>query len=90
MHALWGEFPETPPYGGEIEDPDPHATLGWSPDGRDAPELFEAVKRSVEPLLPVDCRVGFVSLYEETQPGRWRLSRARAARRLCGLPSDRS
>lgn len=90
MRALWDEFPETPPYGGEIDDPDPHVTVGWSADGRDDPELLEVVRRRVEPLLPADCRVDSVSLYEETRPGRWRLRERAPLAGHDGPPSDRS
>jgi 2'-5' RNA ligase len=90
MRALWDQFSETPPYAGEIEDPDPHVTVGWSPDGRDDPELFEAVRRRVEPLLPIRCEIASVSLYEEAQPGRWRLRERAPLGGHDGPPSDRS
>jgi len=72
MRALWAEFPETPPYGGEVGEPDPHATVGWAVHGHDDPELLRAVRDRVEPLLPVRCDIGSVALYEEYEQRRWR------------------
>jgi hypothetical protein len=65
QHALWARFPEWPPYGGEVVDPEPHATLARGPV---TPELAAAV----EPLLPVALRVDAVTRIEEHEPGRWR------------------
>lgn len=73
MRALWSEFPETPPYGGEIDDPEPHATIGWAAHGGDDPDLLEAVRRRAEPLLPIRCEIGSVALYEELELQRWQL-----------------
>jgi hypothetical protein len=73
MHALFDEFPELPPYGGEVAHPDPHATVGLSPTGRDDPQLIEAVRRRVAPLVPIRCAVDSISMFEEFEPGCWRL-----------------
>jgi hypothetical protein len=73
MHALWREFPETPPYGGEVDDPAPHATIGWAWHGGDDSELLEAVRQRAEPLLPIRCEIASVALYEELALQRWQL-----------------
>ena len=58
-------YPETPPYGGIHDDVVPHATL--AKDDSDG-----AVRKRIEPLLPVECRPSRASLYEEFEPRRWR------------------
>ena len=72
MRALWQEFPETPPYAGEVDDPHPHATLGWSPDGREDQGLADAVRARAAPLLPFPCVVDAVALLVEGRLERWR------------------
>jgi 2'-5' RNA ligase len=64
QRAVWARFPESPPYGGEVADPEPHATLGRDVDLRE-------VAAVVEPLLPVECRVDAVTVLEEGESGRW-------------------
>ncbi len=61
MRDLWALYPESPPYGGEILDPEPHATIGRGP----------ADPALVEPLLPVEVHVGVVTLLREREPGCW-------------------
>lgn len=65
---LAAEFPEHPPYGGELEQPVPHATLARLAPGRGP----EEVAARVLPLLPVDVRVEEALLLEEMRPDRWR------------------
>ncbi|MBA3366002.1 MAG: 2'-5' RNA ligase family protein [Actinobacteria bacterium] len=71
MRALWALYPEYPPYGRPGNDPAPHATLGRL-EGDYAITLEQARKR-VEPLLPVRCEVGEVTLMEEYEPDRCRI-----------------
>jgi 2'-5' RNA ligase len=64
QRAVWARFQESPPYGGEVADPEPHVTLG-----RDVP--LRELRTAVEPLLPVECRVDAVTLLEEYKRDRW-------------------
>jgi len=67
-------YPETPPYGGRVSDPVPHATLARLGGSRDDAATIAAVRARVEPLLPVACEVPEAHLLEEFQPDRWRMS----------------
>jgi len=70
IRELAGRYPETPPYGGEVSEPVPHATiarLGGADDGA----TIAAVRARVEPLLPIDCAVSRAHLLEELEPDRW-------------------
>jgi 2'-5' RNA ligase len=71
MRALWALFPDYPPYGEPGGDPPPHATLAQL--GDDPAAVREAVRRRVEPLLPVRCVVREASLFEEYEPDRVRV-----------------
>jgi 2'-5' RNA ligase len=65
QRALWTRFPDWPPYAGEVDDPEPHATLAR---GAITPELEAAVA----PLLPVAFRVDAVTVLEhERESERW-------------------
>jgi 2'-5' RNA ligase len=67
-------FPDTPPYGGAFgDDIVPHATLCKLTGDREADAVaFERVLARAEPLLPIRCEPGEVSLVEEFQSDRWR------------------
>jgi hypothetical protein len=64
--ALWDAFPEWPPYGGEVVDPEPHATL--AADG-----LSLELRAAAEPLLPATVGVDHVALIGEAGSGAWEL-----------------
>lgn len=78
QRAVWTRFPESPPYAGEVADPEPHATLGRDVDLRE-------VAAVVEPLLPVECRVDAVTVLEEDESGGWSRGERLAFRRGPGL-----
>jgi 2'-5' RNA ligase superfamily len=71
MRALWGMYPQFPPYGEPGSDPPPHATLGRY-EGP-TPISFEQAKERVEPLLPVHCVITEATLQEEYEPDRMRI-----------------
>jgi 2'-5' RNA ligase superfamily len=70
LRGLWALFPAYPPYGESGGDPPPHATLAQLGDDPDA--VREAVRRRVEPLLPVHFVVHEASLLEAYEPDRFR------------------
>jgi hypothetical protein len=76
MRSVWDEFPETPPYGGALSDPPPHATIALVPDGASAEEVARGVEARIGHLLPLRCVVKDVSLLEEYENGRWREARS--------------
>jgi 2'-5' RNA ligase len=63
---VYARYPQYPPYGGELPDPVPHATVGQG-------DVAEAVRAAAEPLLPVGCEVRAATLMEEVAPDRWRV-----------------
>ena len=65
--AIGAEWPEHPPYEGEIETVIPHLTVAESEDER----LFERIKADVAPQLPIAHRVREAQLYVEDAAGRW-------------------
>jgi 2'-5' RNA ligase len=71
MRALWALFPDYPPYGEPGSDPPPHATVAQLGDDPEA--VREAVRRRVQPLLPVHCVVREAALFEEYEPDRCRV-----------------
>jgi 2'-5' RNA ligase len=71
MRALWALFPDYPPYGRPGSDPPPHATLAQLGDDPDS--VREAVRRRVEPLLPVRCVAREAALFEEYELDRCRV-----------------
>jgi hypothetical protein len=72
MHALWARFPEYPPYGGEIPEPLPHATLAEADRGESLSEVVAAIRARTKSLFPLVCGVRDVALLEEIAPERWR------------------
>jgi 2'-5' RNA ligase len=69
MHALYARFPETPPYGGTIEHPVPHATLG---EDVDETRVAQDVEQRLTRDLPAAFRIDAATLLEEFEPDRWR------------------
>jgi hypothetical protein len=71
MRGLWALYPKWPPYRRPGFDPPPHATLArYAGPGE---VTFEQAKARVDPLLPVRCTVGEVTLLEEYEPDRVRV-----------------
>lgn len=64
LTAMWGAFPDHPPYEGAHEDPTPHVTIGHQ-----APGLDEAV-RAVQEHLPIESLADRVELITLTE-GCW-------------------
>ncbi len=69
MHAVWAEWPDRPPYRGDIarDEVVPHLTVGHL-DGDAADALAAELRRG----LPIHGRLDRVWLME-TASGRWRL-----------------
>jgi 2'-5' RNA ligase len=66
---LYARYPQYPPYGGELPDPIPHATVGQPGD------VADAVRAAAEPLLPVEFEIDAATLMEEVAADRWRAGR---------------
>jgi hypothetical protein len=59
IHAVWGRWPELPPYEGLHDEPIPHLTVSDVPLELDVP-------------LPIAARASHVTLIEQEEPGgRW-------------------
>jgi adenylate kinase family enzyme/2'-5' RNA ligase len=72
MRALWRQFPDHPPYGGEIADPLPHATLAELEQGESLVEVAAGIRARTQSLFPLTCDVRDVALLEEYEADRWR------------------
>jgi 2'-5' RNA ligase superfamily len=80
VHVAMTTFPDCPPYGGTIPDPEPHLTVG---DGLD-PATADALAAAVEPGMPISMRVDQLTLLVLDEHGRWRINRSWP---LLGAPS---
>ena len=77
LTATHARFPDFPPYGGEVAEPEPHLTvaeLGHDSDGG-VEQVAELARLTLEPQLPFRFTVGAVTLIEEQGDGHWRESR---------------
>jgi 2'-5' RNA ligase len=72
MRLLWERFPEYPPYGGEIAEPLPHATLAELEADEPQAAIAAAIRARTESVFPITCEVRDVALLEEYEPDRWR------------------
>jgi 2'-5' RNA ligase len=67
--AVWGAFPECPPYGGEHDGSTPHLTIGHDADAAD----LAAAGAAVAARLPITAAVGAAHLlHGRPAPGAWR------------------
>jgi hypothetical protein len=63
--AVWGHFPDWPPYGGEfLPDITPHLTVAWG-------ALLDEAEADVRQRLPLGARAREAVLFREVEPGRW-------------------
>jgi 2'-5' RNA ligase len=72
MHALFDQYPEYPPYDGEIAEPEPHATLSELAPTESIEEVAAAIRAKTESFFPITCEVRDVALLEEDEADRWR------------------
>jgi 2'-5' RNA ligase len=72
MHALFEQYPEYPPYEGEIAKPEPHATLTELEEGQSLADVFEEIRVRTNSLFPLACEIRDVALLEEYEPDCWR------------------
>ncbi|MBT0769322.1 2'-5' RNA ligase family protein [Kineosporia sp. J2-2] len=67
--AVWGHFPDTPPYAGEHDGDNPHLTIGHGLPV----EVLRQAADEVTARLPVDATVGAVHLIAGSDaPDSWR------------------
>ena len=69
--ATCERFPETPPYEGAFDAPEPHLTIAEASDGQPIDGLIEAAERELAPALPLLFRVDAAALFEEQSDGTW-------------------
>jgi 2'-5' RNA ligase len=72
MRGLWEQFPDYPPYEGEIADPVPHATLAELEQDASQADIVAGIRAKTESLFPLTCVIRDVALLEEHEPDRWR------------------
>ncbi len=69
--ALWKQFPDNPPYGGQFPDPQPHLTVGLAESEDDQRALKSDVVAAFAGALPTTCRVDELSLFTSDDAGMW-------------------
>jgi hypothetical protein len=68
--ALAHRYPACPPYGGAFADPVPHLTVAQSPPAPSLDAVAATFQGRADPLLPVRCTAGSVTLLVK-RGGRW-------------------
>lgn len=73
MRNLMTAFPETPPYGGEIEmvDPVPHLTIAKANDHQNMERLEREVSDHLLNVLPIEVNAQRVVVMQERVDGDW-------------------
>jgi 2'-5' RNA ligase len=71
MAELVESFPDTPPYGGSIDHPIPHLTVGKAPPGDELDRLHATVVEALSSMLPVAVRVEAISVMEKQIDSTW-------------------
>jgi 2'-5' RNA ligase len=80
MHALFEKYPEYPPYEGEIDEPEPHATLTELERAESLCDVLAQIRARTESLFPLTSEIRDVALLEEYEPNWWREHRRFALR----------
>ena len=68
---LYAAFPDCPPYGGRIDDPQPHLTVGQFGDDADQQRVRQAFAAEVGATLPLQCTASALSLFVSDSMGNW-------------------
>ncbi len=74
--AVWREFPEYPPFGGEFPDPQPHVTVAFVDSPMTQTELRLQIEASVTHALPIASGASEVVLLEQGEDLQWRTARS--------------
>lgn len=70
MRSVWRAFPETPPYGGAFEAPEPHLTLA-KPAIEQADDVVAELRRQFAADLPLRFDVDRISILGQLQDDKW-------------------
>jgi hypothetical protein len=71
IEATCGRFPDTPPYAGAFDEPEPHLTVGEATSAHPLEAIAAAAGAELAPHLPVRFRVDAVAQLEEQPDGMW-------------------
>ena len=71
--AVWGRFPETPPYAGRHNDVTPHLTVAQIADARQLDSVAAGFATASRGRLPINATVSEVALMTTSASGPWRL-----------------
>lgn len=69
--ATCDRFPDTPPYDGAFDAPEPHLAIGEASDETSVEAVADAADREIAPFLPLLFRVDAATLFEEQADGTW-------------------
>lgn len=70
--AVWREFPETPPYGGQHAQVTPHLTVAQLADATELDRVNREFQRACEGRLPIRVRATEVVFMDDAS-GRWQV-----------------
>ena len=80
MRAVFDRYPGYPPYEGEVDEPEPHATLTELEVDESLEEALASIRARTESLFPLTCDIRDVALLEQYECDRWRERRRFALR----------
>jgi len=71
QNRLVNAFPEYLPYGGQVNDPKPHLTVGQKMSAADQVAVLHDFESEARPFLPLRCRAEGLSLFVELADESW-------------------
>lgn len=74
--AVWREFPEYPPFGGEFPDSQPHVTVAFIDSPAEQEQLRQQIAASIGYALPIPSRASEVVLLAQGVDRRWTTARS--------------
>lgn len=72
MQRLGEAFPETPLYGGTIDDPVPHVSVRRCADEDECASMTAQIEAALASVRPIDVAVERVTVHERGDDGVWR------------------
>lgn len=72
MRRVAAAFPDTPPYGGAIDDPIPHVTVRRCADDDECATMTAAIDAALAPCRPFELIVDRLTVHELGNDGVWR------------------
>lgn len=71
MQAIWGAFPDTPPYRGEFREVIPHLTIATADNDFELDQLEQEIRLRLDPHLPLSVEAQSIIVAQENLNGIW-------------------